>query len=135
MQTLTIDQIEAEVRARSKALVAAEMTGQFKAAVSFFTPDAVVHAANVPEIHGHGALLELYETVMSTVADFEGTTTKISVAASGDMAYKYGINRFWIESPNGRVELLGKYLAAWKKIEGEWYVAALAFSNDAPPPA
>jgi hypothetical protein len=29
---------------------------------------------------------------------------------------------------------MGKYLAVWKKIDGEWYAAALSFTSDAPTP-
>ena len=131
----TLEEIEAEVRIRSEAVVAAEMAGEYETAVTFFTPDAVVQMADVPQIQGQDRLLEIYETVLATTAEFEGTTTDIVAAASGDLAYEYGINRFVFETPDGSVEVLGKYLLVWKKIEGEWYVAAIAVSNDAPPPA
>ena len=131
----TLEDIEAEVRVRSEALVAAEMAGEYQTAVTFFTPDVVVQAANVPQIQGRDPLLEVCETVLATTAEFEGTTTDIVPTASGELAYEYGINRFVFETPDGPVEDLGKYLAVWKKIEGEWYVAAIAFSSDAPPPA
>ena len=64
--------------------------------------------------------------------EFEGTTTDLFVAASGDMAYEYGINRFIFETPDGPFEDYGKYLAVWTKIDGEWFIAALSFSGDRP---
>jgi hypothetical protein len=39
------------------------------------------------------------------------------------------------ETPDGPVEDMGKYLVIWRKIDGEWFVAAIAVSSDAPPPA
>jgi hypothetical protein len=30
---------------------------------------------------------------------------------------------------------MGKYLVVWKKTDGEWYVAAVAFSSDASAPS
>jgi len=39
------------------------------------------------------------------------------------------------ETPEGSLEVLGKYLSVWKKIEGDWFIVAIAASNDAPPPA
>ena len=131
----TLEELEAEVRARSEAVVTAEMTGDYATAVTFFAPDAIIQMGNAPQIQGWDALLELYETVLGATLEFEGTTTDIVPAASGDLAYEYGINRFVFESPEGPVEDFGKYLLVWKKIDGEWFVVAIAASSDAPPPA
>ncbi len=129
----TLEEIEAEVRARSEAVAAAEKAGDYETAITFFAPDVVVQMADAPQFQGQDPLLEIYETVLSTTAEFEGTTTDIVAATSGDLAYEYGINRFVFETPDGRVEVLGKYLGVWKKIEGDWYIVAIAVSNDAPP--
>ncbi len=135
MQDQNLAEIEAEVRARSKAVVEAEETGDYKKAVTFFLPDAVIQPANAPQFQGLDQLLELYETVLAQTTEFEGTTTEIIPAAGGDLAYEYGINRFVFETPDGPVEAFGKYLLVWRKVDREWMVAALAFSNDSPPPA
>jgi ketosteroid isomerase-like protein len=135
MYNQTPAEIEAEVRARSKALVEAEETGDYRKAISFFTSDTVIQPANAPQIQGWDPLLQLYETVLAETAEFEGTTTAIIPASSGDMAYEYGVNRFVFETPEGPMEAFGKYFSAWRKINGEWLVAALAFSDDSPPPA
>lgn len=130
----SVDDFEAEVRLRSEAVAAAEKAGDYETAITFFAPDVVVQMADAPQFKGEDQLLEIYETVLSTTAEFEGTTTDIVAAASGDLAYEYGINRFVFETPDGPVEVLGKYLGVWKRIEGEWYIAAIAASNDAPSP-
>jgi ketosteroid isomerase-like protein len=129
----TLAEIEAEVRARSEAVVAAEMSGDDEAAVSFFAPDAIVQMANAPQIQGHETLLQLYREVLGATLEFEGTATRVVPAASGDMAYEYGINRFVFDTPDGPMEDMGKYLVVWEKTDGEWYVAAIAVSSDAPP--
>ena len=131
----SVDEFEAEVRARSEAVATAEKSGEYETAITFFTPDVVVQMADAPQFQGKDRLLEIYEAVLSTTAEFEGTTTDIVAAASGDLAYELGSNRFVFETPDGPVEVLGKYLGVWKRIEGEWYIAAIAISNDAPPPA
>ena len=131
----TLEELEAEVRARSEAVVAAEMAGDYETAVTFFAPDAIIQVANAPQIQGRDALLELYEAILGTTLEFEGTTTDIVPAASGDLAYEYGINRMVFETPDGPVEDMGKYLLIWRKIDGEWFVAAIAVSSDVPPPA
>jgi ketosteroid isomerase-like protein len=129
------DDFAAEVRSRSEAVVAAESSGDYETAITFFSDDVVVQMADAPQFRGKDRLLEIYESVLSTTAEFEGTTTDIVAAASGDLAYEYGVNRFVFETPDGPVEVLGKYLSVWKTIEGEWYIVAIAVSNDAPPPA
>jgi hypothetical protein len=40
-----------------------------------------------------------------------------------------------LNGPDGDLLDVGKYLAVWKKIDGEWYIVALSYSSDAPAPA
>ena len=63
-----------------------------------------------------------------------GTTSHLEVSSADDLAYEYGINRMVLAGPDGDLLDVGKYLAVWKKIDGEWYVAALSFTSDAPAP-
>lgn len=109
------------------------MAGDYETAVTFFAPDAIIQMANAPQIEGRETLLELYEDTLGGTLEFEGTTTDIVPAASGDLAYEYGINRMVFGTPDGAVEDIGKYLLIWRKIEGEWFVAAISVSSDAPP--
>ena len=128
----TLDEIEAEVRARTEALVAAEEAFDWETAVTFFAPDVIVQPANAPQYQGREAHLDLYRT-FPAMLEFEGTTTEIVPAASGDMAYEYGVNRFVFDTPEGPVPDSGKYLVVWEKIEGEWFATAFSFSGNAPP--
>jgi len=128
----TLDEIEAEVRARSEALVAAEEAFDWETAVTFFAPDVIVQPANAPQYQGREAHLEVYRT-FPAMLEFEVTTTAVIPAASGDMAYEYGVNRFVIDTPDGPVSDSGKYLVVWEKIEGDWFVTAFSFSGNAPP--
>ncbi len=129
--------MEAEVRAASTSLVNAEEAGDFDTAVGFYAPDAIVQPANAPQIQGADAIRALYDQVFEEmqVQEMEGTTTAITVATSGDMAWEYGVNRLVFDSPNGPVTDMGKYLGVWIKRDGAWKVVALAFSSDAPPPS
>jgi ketosteroid isomerase-like protein len=126
-----IESVRAEIQARSKAVVAAEIAADWETASSFFAPDAIVQPADAPQIQGREAQLELYQK-WPKMAEFEGTTTAIIPAASGDMAYEYGVNRFVFETSEEPVETFGKYLLVWTKIDGEWMISALSFSFDAP---
>ena len=129
-----LEEVKAEVLARSEAIVAAEVAGDYETAITFFAPDAPVQMANAPQIQDKDALLAVYQTVLGPAFEFGSTRTDLVCAASGDLAYEYGINRIVFETPDGLLEDMGKYLAVWRKTDGEWLVAALAFSSDQPPP-
>lgn len=47
--------------------------------------------------------------------------------------HETGVNRIVMRTPNGDMLDMGKYLIAWKKISGQWYVTALSFTSDAAP--
>jgi ketosteroid isomerase-like protein len=129
-----LEEIEAAVRARSAEVAGLEAAGDYQSAITYFADDVIVQIADAPHFQGREPLLEIYETVFASTVDFEGTTTDVVAASSADLAYEYGINRFVFETPDGPLEVMGKYLGVWKKIEGEWYIVAIAASNDAPPP-
>jgi uncharacterized protein (TIGR02246 family) len=134
-------QVDAEaeasaVRARSEAVVRAESAMDAEAAAAFFAEDAIVQPAGSPQLLGRAAILDDYRQFFSggTLKEFSGTTSGLRVAASGDLAYEYGVNRLILAGPDGDLLDNGKYLTVWKKIDGEWYVAALSFTSDTPAP-
>ena len=128
---------EAAVRARSEALSALEAERNVDQAITFWTDDAFAQPSGGPAMVGKEALLPLYRQFFgdSNFKAFSSTSTSIVVAASGDLAYHFGVNRMTIATPGGEIVDVGKYLAVWRKVSGEWMVAGLAFSSDAPPPA
>jgi len=113
--------------------VDAEKSQDADAAVKFFTDDVIVQPSDMPQIQGTQALYDLYtEFFKMPYTSFDSKSTETIVAPSGDMAYDIGWNLFVFEEPDDKVEVKGKYLAVMKKINGEWKIAALAFSNDQP---
>jgi ketosteroid isomerase-like protein len=129
-----LDAETAAVAARSVALTNAEAARDVQAATSFWADDAVVQPAGAPQIQGKQAVQELYGHFFASLKEFKGTSTQLTLAASGDLAWEYGVNRMVFSTPNGDVLDNGKYLAVWKKVNGEWYVAALSFTSDTPAP-
>lgn len=69
-----LDDLRAEIRARSEGLAAAEKAGDWEGAAGYFAADAVVQPANAPQRVGRDAILELYRA-FPPVADFQGTIT------------------------------------------------------------
>ena len=126
---------EAAVRARTQALAAAEASKNTDASLAFYAEDAINQTPGNPQIQDLASIRKAYDGTWASIKSFQGTTSKITVSRSGDLAWEYGINRIVIGSPQGDLLDMGKYLVVWKKTDGEWYVAAVAFSSDAPAPS
>jgi ketosteroid isomerase-like protein len=126
----------AHVRARSQALAAVEASQNTEGALAYWAQDAIAQPAGAPQIQGREAIRALYNSFFGggQLKKFEGTTTQLQVSSGGDLAYEYGVNRMVLPGPKGDLLDVGKYLVVWKKIDGEWYVAALSFTSDAPAP-
>jgi ketosteroid isomerase-like protein len=124
------------VRARSQGVAAAEAAQDVAAALAFWADDAVVQPAGAPQIQGKAALGDLYRQFFEggQLKEFAGTTSHIEVSAAGDLSYEYGVNRMVLAGPDGDLLDIGKYLAVWKKINGEWFAVALSFTSDTPAP-
>ena len=124
------------VRARSAGVVAAEAAFDVAAALAFWAEDAIVQGAGTPQIQGKDAIGDLYGQYFESgmLKEFSGETSYLEVSAAGDLAYEYGVNRFVLAGPEGDLLDIGKYLVVWKKIDGEWFIAALGFTSDAPEP-
>lgn len=127
----------AALRARSEGVIAAEKSQNIDAAVAFYAQDAIVQPAGAPLLRGRDAVRGMYTEVFGSgaVKAFESIPTLVEVAASGDVGYEYGVNRFTLSTPAGDMLDVGKYLVVWKKVDGEWYAAVLSFNSDAPAPA
>ena len=126
---------EAAVLARSKALAAAEASKNTDASMAFYAEDAINQTPGNPQIQDLATIRKAYDGTWASIKSFQGTTSKITVSQSGDLAWEYGNNRVVIGTPNGDLLDIGKYLVVWKKIKGEWYVAAATYSSDGPAPS
>ena len=124
-------EIEA-LQARAVALAAAEAAMDRDAALAFWSEDAVMHLAGSPPIVGRAAVADLYEQVFAQIVEFEATSTQIELAAAGDLAWELGTNRTVVAGGQGGFVDTGKYLAVWRKIDGEWLIVAVAATSDAP---
>jgi ketosteroid isomerase-like protein len=126
------------VRARSDAIVAAESAQNVEETLAFYTDDAVVQPPGAPQVQGKEAIANLYRQFggfeSGQLKEFSGTRSHLEVSAAGDLAYEYGVNRMVLVGPEGDLVDMGKYLAVWEKVGGDWYIAALSFTSDAPAP-
>lgn len=129
------------VRARSKAVTAAESAMNIPEIMKYWANNAIAQPAGMPQIQGTEAIIKLYHQIyddttmkLKEFTSSSSNSSNIIVAQSGDIAYDYGTNRFVYASSNGDLLDTGKYLLVWKKIHGEWYVVAISFTSDAATP-
>ena len=126
----------AALQARTEGVVAAEVAFDVPEALQYWAEDAIMQPAGSPLIKGKEAIRELYEQYFESglLREFSGASSHLEMADSGDLAYEYGVNRMVLAGDDHDLLDVGKYLAVWKKINGEWVVVALSFTSDAPEP-
>ena len=137
----------ASVDARSEANAIRNLEDQWTVAnkakdidkiVSFFASDAVVMEPNMPISVGIEAIRKSQESWFSDTTvlynTFTATIDTIEISASGDLAYARGTGRLSINTPNGPVEEVDKWIDIWKKINGEWKVIVNIWNSDKPLP-
>jgi ketosteroid isomerase-like protein len=127
----SIDAEQDRVEQRQTAFLAALAARDADGVAVHFAPDAVLHVANMPAIHGREAIGTFYGNVFRFMAASQATPETPRVAANGDMAWSAGrvVNAF--QSPQGTTEFTGKYLLVWERREAEWQIVVYAVSNDA----
>jgi uncharacterized protein (TIGR02246 family) len=105
------------------------------AAGQFIAADGMMMAPNAPSIVGSEAVRQ-YMAQMIAIPGFSITwnTTRVEVAASGDLAYSIGTNQIEMPMPDGTTAIdRGKAVTIWKKqSDGTWKVAADIFNSDLP---
>ena len=100
---------------------------------SYFAPDATMALAGAPGMKP-AAVKEAFGA-MTKAPGFSLTwqATRADVAASGDLGYTAG--NYTLKIPNANGVLIndhGKYVTAWKKINGAWKVIEDSATSDIP---
>jgi ketosteroid isomerase-like protein len=102
----------------------------------YYAPDAVSMPDNKPIFIGRDSIRRVLVSVLSdttTIAEsYSATIETVEVAASGDLAYVRGSERFSKKTPNGPVENVRKWIDIWKKIEGQWKCIVSIANSDKP---
>ena len=112
-----------------KALIEAESSRNLEAAMAYMAQDVILHPPDLHAVEGHAAVRKFYldwfalpYTVIRVLAQ------TVSVASSGDLAYLVGESSLVLNGPDGEFQVPGKYLGVWRKIEGEWLLAAISWT-------
>lgn len=125
---------EKRIRELDAAWVAAVAAKDAKATAAFYADDGRIMPQNAPAAEGSDAVGEVWNGLFQ-LKDFALTfePTRIAVAEAGDVAYDIGTYSLAFTSDQGPVQDLGKYVVVWKKVGGEWKVAADIFNSNGPP--
>jgi len=107
----------------------AEQQKDIDASISCYAENVVFQPPNMPQLEGLEAIRNFYTEFFKILVSIEGGSTKVVISEAGDMAWDYGWNRAVYE---GSMEDEEKYLAVWKKTNGEWKIVAISFSSDKP---
>jgi uncharacterized protein (TIGR02246 family) len=125
---------EKRIRELDAAWVAAVAAKDVKATAAFYADDGRIMPQNVPAAEGPeavGAVWSAFFQLKDFALTFEPTS--IAVAEAGDIAYDIGTYSLAFTGDQGPVQDLGKYVVVWKKVDGEWKVAADIFNSNGPP--
>lgn len=98
-----------------------------------YAEDGAVMPPNAPIGKGSAAIQQTWASMMGTPGfNLTFVPEQIVVSSSGDMALDRGTYSLAV-APDGVVQTdTGKYVVVWRKIGGEWKVAADIFNSDLP---
>lgn len=103
---------------------------------SYLTPDVSFGMAGMPELKGDKAVRDMFAGMSKTPGfTLSWQATRADVGASGDLGYTVGTYVLTANNAAGMPATeKGKYISAWKKVNGAWKVVADYGGGDAPVP-
>jgi uncharacterized protein (TIGR02246 family) len=111
------------VRAISMRWLELERSKDAAGVAALFAADGIAFRAQHEPVVGNAAIQEYMaaEYAANPTSRVEWTTDRVEVAASGDLAAEYGT--FSETSDSGEADN-GKFVTVYRKVNGEWKVAA-----------
>jgi len=111
--------------------IAANRSRNVEQVMTFFSPEIVMMFPNTPNYKDLQSIRELYVSMFADTTylweTFSSEVDKIEVAASGDLAYLWGVGGMKVKTPEGITESAGRWVEIYKKINEQWK-CALAIS-------
>lgn len=103
------------------------------AIAQLYAEDAAVMPTNEKAAVGRQAIGEWWKRSMQMPGyDLTFATDQLLLSKSGDLALDRGTYRFAATPAQGAISDTGKYVVVWRKVGGEWKVAADIFNSDLP---
>jgi len=135
-EMMTVSDVAAEaqaIRDVNAQWLGAVTSKDAAATAAFYTPDGRLMAPNAPTAQGAAAIAEAFAGIFSlpNVA-LSWTEDLVEVAPGGTLAYDIGSYTLSFDGPDGPMQDNGKYVVVWKKVDGQWRVAADIFNSSLP---
>jgi uncharacterized protein (TIGR02246 family) len=122
---------EQKIRALDQQWVAAVQAKDAAASAGFYAADGALLAQNAPIAKGSAAVAAAWQGLLGMKnIDLTFAPTEVTVSAGGDLAYDIGTYALSFDGDKGPVKDVGKYVVVWKKVDGQWKVAADIFNSD-----
>lgn len=116
------------LRAVSEAYNRSSAAKDANAIVQYFAPDVIVMSpqgrAPVRGVEANRVAWERFFRAGNPVHTM--TTDTVLVGAGDDMGYTLGHWTVGVDTPGGRAEAAGEYLAVWRRRSGTWKIVALS---------
>jgi ketosteroid isomerase-like protein len=103
--------------------------------VSFYSTDAMVMPTNAPAATTKEAIRKVWQDLLAASGlAIRWRTTKVEVAASGDLACLSGTYELTMNDPSGKpISDQGKYVEVWEKqSDGKWKCGTDIWNSDLP---
>ena len=125
---------ERAIRALDEQWGAAVARKDVGAAVALYAADGALLWPDAPETKGIDGIRAVWTSVMSTPGlSVAVHPERIDVARAGDLATDAGTVQSDVETSNGHVQTIDKYLHVWRKDGGRWRVIYSMTNSNTPP--
>lgn len=133
---LESDSARVAIEAQLVRFTAAFGNRQADGMAALYAPDAMIMPPDMPAASGRDNIRAGFEAMFAPMPEGATLVLRIdAVTANGPIAVERGMWTMTLPGPDGTsMELHGKYLAEWHKIEGEWLMVSDIWNNDAPMP-
>lgn len=123
---------ESQILLIDKAWSRAAENKDLESVIALYATDGSILPFNGPMATGTAAIREVWASLMSKPGySLTFSPTKISVSASGDMAWEMGTFDLKLNDGGGISKSMpGKYVVTWKKVAGDWRAAADIFNTN-----
>ena len=98
----------------------------------FLTEDFTIIPGGMPPVRGRDRALAWYGEFLDSVIEKYGTTDRIEIAASGDLAYARGTITMKLQGPDGPIEDEGTYVIVYRKEGDKWMGVIDIFNSNLP---
>ena len=127
---------EQAIRAQVAAFNTAVAAYDTQALGAIYAQDASLLPPNQERLDGLAAIQQMFAGMQQANVSMSVTPTVVVVAASGDIAMEEGTWTLTMPTPDGATfSDNGKYLVAWKKIDGTWLMERDIWNSDNAPPS